>query len=164
MTTASPSKRTFADLLPIARTTLVMLLVTWAGHLGAMLPDVSVAAVLALLPGLAAMFVVVLTGYVLAILLPSRLPDIFWISIAATVAGMPGVPGSALFIASVSALSFVAMITPVLAFVALSLTEREVTLFRQTGLKMIVISTLVFVGTFVGSALVAHAVLLATGT
>lgn len=163
MTQAAVSRLRFADLAPIAKTTSVMLLVTWAGHLGAMLPDISWSAALSLLPGLLAIFMVVLLGYLLAILIPSRLPDIFWISIVATIAGMPGVPGSELFIDSVSALSFVAMITPVLAFAALSLTEREVRLFRQTGLQMIIISTLVFVGTFVGSALVAHLVLAATG-
>lgn len=160
---STPEQRNVTELTSIARTTLLMLVITWFGHLGAQLPELSVDSALSLIPGLIALFLIVMLGYLAAILIPSRLPDIFWISIVATLVGIPGLPWSEMFIGSISKLSFVAMITPVLSFVALSLTAREVALFRKTGLQITFISILVFSGTFVGSALVAHGVLLITG-
>ncbi|MEM9056281.1 MAG: hypothetical protein AAGD86_02315 [Pseudomonadota bacterium] len=156
-------RRGLGELGEIARVSVLVLAVTLAGHLGAAAEALSVGSVLALLPGLAALFAVVLVGYALAFLIPSRLPDLFWVSAVATVAGLPPVPGSSLFVGAISALSFTAMITPVLAFVALGLTQRDVTLFRRVGLQMMVLSVLVFVGTFVGSAAVAHVALRLTG-
>ncbi|MEM6640545.1 MAG: hypothetical protein AAF610_11685 [Pseudomonadota bacterium] len=164
MSDDATTRRGWADWLSVMRTSVLVLVVTFFGQLGASLDDLSLARVLAVLTGLAVLLLVVLAGYALAFAVPSRLPDIFWVSAAATLAGMPFIPESDAFIAALSELSFVAMITPVLAFVALGLTGREVALFRRTGLQVIVISVLVFAGTFIGSAVVAHWVLRLTGS
>ncbi|MEM7707284.1 MAG: hypothetical protein AAF358_17130 [Pseudomonadota bacterium] len=148
----------------IGRTTGLVLTLTWAGHLGAAGSELSFSGALAVLPGLLLLGGAVLIGYVVAIAIPTRLPDLFWISMVTTLAGLPFVPGSEWFLKSLQPLRFVAMITPVLAFAALSLRRREVTLFRATGYKMILISLLVFLGTYFGSAIVAHVALQLTGS
>jgi len=55
--------------------------------------------------------------------------------------------------------NFLAVVTPVLAYAGLALTGREFTMFRQTGWKLVIVSLLVFTGTFVASAFIAHLVI-----
>lgn len=147
----STRRERLAELGPISSVMALALALTFVAHLAAGERDY-----LAILPGLLLIFVTVMLGYTIAKLFPSRLPDLFWVSIVATVAGFPGVPGSEVYIAQLSKLNLVATMTPVLAFAGLGLSERDVELFRSTGLKMVAISLLVFLGTFVGSALVAE--------
>ncbi|MEM9014313.1 MAG: hypothetical protein AAGB02_04315 [Pseudomonadota bacterium] len=142
----------------IASITMLAILLTFISHFAAGTDDI-----LKILPGLGLIFCVVLLGLMISRFEPSDLPDLFWVSILATVAGFPGVPGSAWFIAQISELSFVAPITPVLAFAALGLRRDDVATFRNNGLKIAIIAVFVFLGTFVGSALIAQAVIIATG-
>ncbi|MEO0410567.1 MAG: hypothetical protein AAF221_01835 [Pseudomonadota bacterium] len=110
-------------------------------------------------PGHVLLFTIVMIGFIVAKLIPTKLPDLFWVSIAATLAGMPFIPGSSWFIGHVSQMSMVPTITPVLALAALGLQAEDITRFRQIGLQVIAVSLLVFAGTFFGSALVAQVVL-----
>lgn len=110
--------------------------------------------------GLGLIAVLVAAGYVLAHCVPIRsLPDLFWISVVAMLAAWPGVPGSIWIRETLGAVSFLPAITPLMAFAALGLSGREVSLFRQAGVKFVVIAVLVFAGTFLGSAIIAHLVL-----
>ncbi|MEL7028979.1 MAG: hypothetical protein AAGL49_07135 [Pseudomonadota bacterium] len=147
------------ELRSISVVTLVTLAMTFVAHLGA----VGVAAAVNTLAGLGCIFVVVLLGYAVAKSVPTSLPDLFWVSIFATAAGFPGVPGSSIFIEHVSKLNLIATITPVLAVAGLGLSAKDVALFRATGLQFVFVSVLVFLGTFLGSAVVAEFVLRVTG-
>mgnify|MGYP001793274872 CR=1 FL=1 len=113
----------------------------------------------AILPGLGLLFLIVMVGYGLVKIMPGKLPALFWISIVATLVGLPGIPGTAWVIETISALSFVATITPVLAIAALGLRRSDVNTFRQFGLQFVVLAIFVFVGTYLGSALMAQLVL-----
>lgn len=107
--------------------------------------------------GLAVIFAIVIAGYALAHLVPVRqLPDLFWVSVVAMAATWPGVPGSAWVREAIGGVNFLQTITPLMAFAALGLGQKEVSLFRQTGVQFILISLLVFIGTFLGSAVIAH--------
>ena len=115
-------------------------------------------------PGLAVVFAIVVVGYGLAHAIPIRqLPDLFWVSIVAMAATWPGVPGSAWVRETIGGVDFLATITPLMAFAALGLGQKEVSLFRKAGLQFVAIALLVFFGTFLGSAMIAHLVLQLTG-
>ena len=107
--------------------------------------------------GLAVIYVIVAVGYVLARLITIRiLPDLFWVSIVAMLVTWPGVPGSAQVRDAINGVSLLPTLTPLMAFAALGLGSREVQLFKQAGWKFILISVLVFFGTFMGSAIIAN--------
>jgi uncharacterized transporter YbjL len=46
-----------------------------------------------------------------------------------------------------------------MAYAGLALTHREFSMFKQTGWKLVIVALLVFTGTFIGSAVVAHVML-----
>lgn len=109
--------------------------------------------------GLVVVYAIVISGYVLAHLITIKnFPDLFWVSLVAMVVAWPGVPGSAWVRGAIDGVNFLPTITPLMAFAALGLGAREVQLFRSTGIQFIIISLLVFVGTFMGSALIAQLV------
>lgn len=110
--------------------------------------------------GLAVVYVIVICGYAMARFIPVKsLPDLFWISLVAMVVTWPGVPGSPAVRDAIDGLSFLPTITPLMAFAALGLGTKEVDLFKRAGVHFAVISLLVFCGTFLGSAIIANAVL-----
>lgn len=115
--------------------------------------------------GLAVIYVIVAIGYVLARMITIRiLPDLFWVSIVAMLVTWPGVPGSAQVREAISGVSLLPALTPLMAFAALGLGAREVQLFKKAGLNFVLISFLVFFGTFMGSAIIAHIALSLMGT
>ncbi|MEM9880904.1 MAG: hypothetical protein AAF862_16680, partial [Pseudomonadota bacterium] len=78
-----------STLLPIAQITAVTLLLTLAAHLVSQPETFS-----ALLPGHLVLFSLVMAGFLLAKLIPTSLPDLFWVSLLACLSGMPFTPGS----------------------------------------------------------------------
>lgn len=113
--------------------------------------------------GLAVVYAIVVAGYALAHLIPiRRFPDLFWVSMVAMIVSWPGVPGSDWVRDAIGGLNFLPTITPLMAFAALGLGQKEVTLFRRTGIQFVLISLLVFMGTFMGSALIAQITLMLT--
>ena len=110
--------------------------------------------------GLVVVYVIVICGYAMARFIPVKsLPDLFWVSLVAMVVTWPGVPGSPAVRNAIDGLSFLPTITPLMAFAALGLGMKEVDLFKRAGVHFAVISLLVFCGTFLGSAIIANAVL-----
>ncbi|MCL5426529.1 MAG: hypothetical protein M1154_13060, partial [Gammaproteobacteria bacterium] len=71
----------------------------------------------------------------------------------------PFFPGNGWIIARLAEVDFLAVVTPVLAYAGLALTGREFAMFKQTGWKLVIVALLVFTGTFIGSAVVAHIML-----
>ncbi|MGM8850360.1 DUF3100 domain-containing protein [Salinicola halophyticus] len=111
------------------------------------------------LPGMIILYVMTLIGLVITRLAPFYLPGVAWVSLVSIVMTLPFFPGSGWIVDQLAAVNFLAIVTPVLAYAGLALSRREFTMFRQTGWKLIIISLLVFTGTYVGSAVVAQLLL-----
>lgn len=111
------------------------------------------------LPGMIILYVMTLIGLVIARLAPFYLPGVAWVSLVSIIMTLPFFPGSGWIVDQLAAVNFLAIVTPVLAYAGLALSRREFTMFRQTGWKLIIISLLVFTGTYVGSAVVAQLLL-----
>ncbi|MGO3004477.1 MAG: hypothetical protein ACTIIR_06775 [Halomonas sp.] len=111
------------------------------------------------LPGMLILYVMVIIGLVMGRLCPFYLPSVAWVSLISIIATLPVFPVSEWIIAQLAAVNFLAVVTPVLAYAGLALTGREFAMFKQAGWKLVIVSLLVFTGTFIGSAVVAHIML-----
>jgi len=111
------------------------------------------------LPGMLILYGLVIIGLVMGRLCPFYLPSVAWVSLVSILVTLPSFPGSAWIVSQLAAVNFLAVVTPVLAYAGLALTGREFAMFRQTGWKLVIVALLVFTGTFIGSAVVAHIML-----
>ncbi|MCE8018698.1 hypothetical protein HOP51_01005 [Halomonas sp. MCCC 1A11036] len=111
------------------------------------------------LPGMILLYVMVMIGLVIGRFAPFYLPSVAWVSLVSIVMTLPFFPGNGWIVGQLAHVNFLAVVTPVLAYAGLALTGREFTMFRQTGWKLVVVSLLVFTGTFVASAFIAHLII-----
>ncbi len=151
MTTAT---RPRIDLVDHAIALVIVLAIALIGNrIG---PDIPIASAI---PGMVILFVITMIGLVLTKLAPFYLPSIAWISAVAIVVTLPWTPGSAWILGHVKEVNVLALATPVLAYAGLAITRHEFQTFKQSGWKIIIVACLVFIGTYLGSALVADIVL-----
>ena len=67
-------------------------------------------------------------------------------------------PGAAFISKAAGKIGFVGLCTPILAYAGLAL-GKDIDLLKRQGLRIILVGLMVFVGTFLGSAIIAEAVL-----
>lgn len=113
-------------------------------------------------PGLFILVLLSVLGYGLSKIIPFDIPSIAYISALAIVSSLPGVPGSDLVVRYVGKVQFLALCTPILAYAGISI-GKDLNAFKQQGAKLVVVALLTFIGTFVGSAIIAQIVLSLTG-
>lgn len=109
-------------------------------------------------PGMLILFGVILAGLTLAKIVPVKIPSIAWITLVGIVISAPFFPMSEQVVNYVSKVNLLATATPVLAYAGISL-GKDLGAFKQIGWKIVVVSFAVFIGTYVGSAVIAHLVL-----
>ncbi|NLY49771.1 MAG: DUF340 domain-containing protein [Firmicutes bacterium] len=114
------------------------------------------------LPGMLFLLAIVLAGLALAKIVPIKLPSIVYISALGIMLTVPGFPGAEWFTAQASKVQFLALCTPVLAYAGIA-SGKDLDDFKKLGWRIVVVSSLVFIGTFVGSAIIAQVVLKFTG-
>lgn len=145
------TKLTFKEnLIALAVISLVSLVSNWAG---------TGANPIETLPAMLIIYAMVVVGLVLAKLIPIGFPAVAWVSLVSVVLTIPASPVSELILGELKGISFLAMVTPILAYAAIAITKMEVELFKRSGFKIAIISILVFTGTYVGSVIVANALL-----
>ncbi|WP_114799993.1 DUF3100 domain-containing protein [Moraxella canis] len=111
------------------------------------------------LPGMAILFVCCLIGIFVKKIVPIGVPNIAWISIAAIFIALPFMPMADYVIAETDKLGLLPLITPALAYAGMAISKSEISLFKQSGIKIIMIALLTFTGTYLGSVVIADALL-----
>ncbi|WP_025563433.1 MULTISPECIES: hypothetical protein [unclassified Psychromonas] len=111
------------------------------------------------LPGMVIIFAMILIGLGLKALIGGPLPAVAWVSLVSVGLTLPFVPYSDVMLGYLKSINFLSLTTPVLAYAAMAVADLEIKLFKKSGFKIVLISILVFTGTYVGSALVAEAFL-----
>ena len=119
--------------------------------------------ILTALPGMLILYAMVMVGLLLAKVVPFYLPSIAWISIIAVGLTLPVSPVAGILLPFIKKVGFLPLTSPVLAYAGLAIAQREINTFKTSGWKIIVVGILVFVGTYIGSAVVAELVLKAQG-
>ncbi|WP_054636044.1 hypothetical protein [Thalassobacillus sp. C254] len=110
------------------------------------------------LPGMLTLIVIALAGMIVQKLLPFQLPSVAYIGLIGVLVSMPWIPGSSYVVAWTEQVELLALTTPILAYAGISI-GRNWTDFLSLGWRSIVVAVFVFLGTFIGSALIAEVVL-----
>ncbi|MDA9555962.1 hypothetical protein N9R79_00470 [Vibrio sp.] len=129
---------------------VVSLLSNWAGTGVNMLEA---------LPGMLILFVVIILSIGVKQIVPVKLPVVAWVSLISILITIPIFPYAALVLEYVGKINFISMVTPVLAYAAVSISRKEIDLFKRSGFKIMLVALLVFTGTFLGSVFVADLLL-----
>lgn len=109
-------------------------------------------------PGMIALILICLVGLILQRLLPFNIPSVGYIGIIGILVSMPWMPGAGTVVAWTNQINLLALATPILAYAGISI-GRSWADFRKLGWRSIIVSICVFLGTFIGSTLIAEVIL-----
>lgn len=85
-----------------------------------------------------------------------RLPAVAWVSVVGILASIPAFPWGDFVVGLVGEIDFLALSVPCLAFAGLAITTRELDIVKRSGWKLLIVGVFVLIGTFLGSAVIAH--------
>ncbi|MUV36950.1 hypothetical protein JNUCC1_00756 [Lentibacillus sp. JNUCC-1] len=125
------------------------LLGNWAGY--DILP-------LGAIPGMIVLILICLAGFILREMIPINFPSIAYISIIGVLVSMPWMPGSEKVVEWTGEVELLALATPILAYAGIAI-GRSWSDFTKLGWRALVVATLVMLGTFIGSAIIAEIIL-----
>ncbi|MGP9544802.1 DUF3100 domain-containing protein [Psychrobacter sp. AOP7-B1-25] len=114
---------------------------------------------LSALPAMLILFACCVIGMLLKRFIPVNVPAIAWISIVAILISLPQFPFNAYVLEETAKLGVLQLLTPVLAYAGFAISQVEVDLFKKSGFKIAIVAVLTFTGTFIGSAMIAQAML-----
>ncbi len=105
------------------------------------------------LPGILVLSAITLVGYFLSYVVPlKKISAVLWISIIAILLASPISPISDFVVRSVDSLNINAIITPILAYAGVII-GKDWGAFKSVGVKGVIVSIFVIIGTFLISAL-----------
>jgi hydrogenase/urease accessory protein HupE len=108
------------------------------------------------LPGMIIIVIITIIGLGLNIFLP-KMPSVVWISLIALIVTTPIFPGNEWIVEKTGKINFMALATPILAYAGLSL-GKDLKSFKKLGWRIVVISLVVYTGTFLFATLFAEIV------
>lgn len=114
------------------------------------------------LVGMGILSVITLIGVWLERKLPLDISSIIYISVIGIIIAFPGVPTSETVLYYVSKVELLSIVTVFLAYVGIGI-GKSWDEFKALGWKAIIVTVLVIASTYLGSAIVAHIVLVMTG-
>jgi len=110
------------------------------------------------MPGMILVIVLAMIGFGLKEILPFRIPAFAYISLITLILTMPYLPTSTFLLKYLEQVNFLATTTPILAYAGLSI-GLHVSKMAKVSWKIVIVACAVFIGTFFGSAIIAHIVL-----
>ena len=114
------------------------------------------------LVGMGILSVITLAGVWMERYIPLNISSILYISVIGIILAFPGMPTSDFVLYYVSKVELLAIVTVFLAYVGIGM-GKSWDEFKALGWRAIVITMLVIASTYLGSAVVAHIVLVLTG-
>ena len=112
--------------------------------------------------GMAILSLITLAGVWMERYLPFNISSIIYISVMGIVLAFPGMPTSDILLYYVSKVELLSIVTVFLAYVGIGM-GKSWNEFKALGGKAVIITVIVIASTYLGSALVAHCVLVLTG-
>ncbi|UFJ39362.1 hypothetical protein LOK74_14935 [Brevibacillus humidisoli] len=107
------------------------------------------------LPGIMIIVAVTIIGWSLTDCLPFKLPAVVWISLLALLITSPVFPGNSYLAEMTAKINFMALATPILAYAGLSF-GKDLADFKKLSWRIVVVSLVVYTGTFLFAALFAE--------
>lgn len=133
---------------------IIALLGNWIGY--------SVSPIKAL-PGMGIIVAITVLGYLIAKIIKIKIPVVIWVSMLALFISSSIFPGNAYVVEATGHINFMALATPILAYAGLSF-GKDLKAFKQLGWRIVVISLVVYTGTFLLAAIIAEIGFRITGT
>lgn len=112
--------------------------------------------------GMAILSLITLAGVWMERYLPFDISSIIYISVMGILLAFPGMPTSDFLLYYVSKVELLSIVTVFLAYVGIGM-GKSWNEFKALGGKAVIVTILVIASTYLGSALVAHCVLVITG-
>lgn len=119
------------------------------------------------IPGLCLLVLITLVGLLIWSLInkvtgDKNLPAIAYISLIAIIMTIPGVPGAQFVTDSINKIGLLPLCTPILAYAGISI-GKDLDSFKKNGVAIVLVSLFAFIGTYIGSAIIAQIILKMTG-
>lgn len=113
-------------------------------------------------PGMVILIAISLAGIIAARVLPGGIPAVAYITTLGCILTYPGFPGSEIINMYMKKVGFLALCTPILAYAGISI-GKDMDAFKKTGWRIVVLACVIFIGTYLGSAIIAEVILKALG-
>ncbi|MGP2527095.1 DUF340 domain-containing protein [Acidaminococcus sp. LBK-2] len=113
-------------------------------------------------PGMLILIAISLAGIIAARVLPGGIPAVAYITTLGCILTYPGFPGSEIVNMYMKKVGFLALCTPILAYAGISI-GKDMDAFKKTGWRIVVLACVIFIGTYLGSAVIAEVILKALG-
>ena len=113
------------------------------------------------IPGLLLLMAIALSGIVLGKVWHVILAVAYVVTLGCVLT-YPGFPGSAFISAQVAKVNFLALCTPILAYAGIAI-GKDLDSFAKQGWRIIIVASVVFVGTYIASAIIAQMILNSLG-
>ncbi len=107
------------------------------------------------LPGMLILVGITILGFIIDKIIPLKIPIVIWVSLLALFVSSPICPGNDFIVEQTEKINFMAIATPILAYAGLSF-GKDLKEFRKLSWRIVVISIVVYTGTFVLSTLIAE--------
>lgn len=110
------------------------------------------------IPGMIILIGISIGGIALAKFMPGKIPAVAYIVTLGCILTYPTMPGAEMISQYISKVDFLALTTPILAYVGISI-GKDLEAFKKSGWRIVVLSCVIFTGTYLGSALIAQLIL-----
>lgn len=114
------------------------------------------------IPGMLLLICVSILGLILEKILPGNVPSVGYIGIIGIIISMPWFPGSSYVVEWTNHINMLALATPILAYAGISIGKNWAD-FKKLGVRSVLVALMAFLGTFLGSAIIAEIILRVQG-
>lgn len=114
------------------------------------------------IPGMLILIALAAGGMWLAKVLPGGIPGAAYIVTIGCILTYPSMPCSAYISSAVGKVGFLQLCTPILAYAGIAI-AKDLDVFAESSWRIVLISAVVFVGTYLGSAIIAQIILKSIG-
>ncbi len=114
------------------------------------------------IPGMIVLVAIAIAGIGLGKVLPGKIPAVAYVVTLGCILTFPGVPTAEFINEAVKKVGFLQLCTPILAYAGIAI-GKDLDIFVTEGWRIVVVACVVFAGTYLGSAVIAQAILKAIG-
>ncbi len=114
------------------------------------------------IPGMLILIALAFVGIWLGKVIPGGIPGVAYVVTIGCILTYPSLPTAPIIHAAVSKVGFLQLCTPILAYAGIAICK-DLDVFAKSSWRIVVVSCVVFVGTYIGSAIIAQVILKAIG-
>ncbi len=114
------------------------------------------------IPGMLILIALAFVGIWLGKVLPGGIPGVAYVVTIGCILTYPGLPTAEFINAAVSKVGFLQLCTPILAYAGIAICK-DLDVFAKSSWRIVAVSCVVFIGTYIGSAVIAQVILKAIG-